>query len=656
MKLKNSTNGKPAVSARYFRKQDINQFKQGNHFELYQKLGAHCGNYRGKKGTYFATWAPEAKSVSVIGDFNQWKPARHPLVRRDDQSGIWEGFIPGVKKGALYKYHVVGCKKRKGIAKSDPFGFCHEAPSKSASVIWDLKYSWKDKQWMNNLPNHGYAHCPVSIYEVHLGSWKQAYPLNGRYQSYKELADTLVDYVKDMNFTHVELLPIMEHPYYASWGYQPLGYFAPTARYGTPQELMYLIDKFHQNGIGVILDWVPSHFPSDEHGLAEFDGTNLFEDGECHPEWTSCIFNLGKMEVIEFLVSNALFWLDKYHIDGLRVDAVASMLYLDYSREDGQWLPNFFGGKENIESVAFLRRLNEAIKEKFPKALIIAEESSAWPNVSRPTDKGGLNFDMKWNMGWMHDTLDYFKKPPLMRKKFQDNLTFSLCYAFTENYILSLSHDEVVHEKSSLIGKMPGKPKEKFSHLKCLYGYMYAHPGKKLLFMGSELAQWNEWNHDDYLRWNLLKYSQHQGIQQWVKDLNRLYKRSRALHEQDFCLEGFQWLDIGWTKKGLFSFLRKGVKRKDVILIVCNFTKSSIKNYKVGVPFKGEWKEVLNSDSTKYNGQGKICNDDVVAQPNPYHDQEYHLSLNLPPLSVLFYTLGKYKALESAKNCVNGYR
>ncbi len=617
---------------------DVYLFKEGSHFRLYDKFGAHPLIREGVEGTYFALWAPNAEKVSVIGDFNGWNKHAHPLGVRWDSSGIWEGFVPGVGKGSLYKFHIIS-KQHHQVDKKDPFASYSEIPPKTASIIWDLDYEWKDQDWMSSRHQKNSHASPMSIYEVHLGSWRRVTEGN-RFLTYREMAKSLVDYVKDMGFTHIELMPIMEHPFYGSWGYQTLGYFAPTNRYGNPQDFMFLIDCCHQNGIGVILDWVPSHFPSDDHGLANFDGTHLYEHADpqkgYHPDWNCYIFNNGRQEVKEFLISSALFWLDKYHVDGLRVDAVASMLYLDYSREEGQWYPNIFGGRDNLESIAFLRRLNEVVYENYPDIQMIAEESTAWTKVSRPTFDGGLGFGMKWNMGWMHDTLEYFKKDPVYRKYHQNDLTFSMLYAFTENFILSLSHDEVVHGKGSLIGKMPGDDWQKFANLRLLYSYMYAHPGKKLLFMGSELAQWGEWTHEQSLDWHLLQHDRHQQIQKTLKDLNSIYKQEASLYECDFESSGFEWIDGSDAEHGILSFLRKSRQSQEPIVVVCNFTPTPQYEYRAGVPFNGFWKEIFNSDAREYGGSGMGNLGGRSADEIPFHGRPHSLSLTIPPLACLY--------------------
>lgn len=619
---------------------DIYLFKEGNHFKLYNKFGAHPIDVNGIKGTYFAVWAPNAESVSVVGDFNGWNRHSHKLAVRWDSSGIWEGFIPGLKQGSFYKFHIVANGGHYKMEKIDPFAFYCETPPKTASIVWDLDYQWQDQEWMKNRRSHNSLQAPMSIYELHFGSWRRA--LDNRYLTYREMAQQLVEYIKEMGYTHVELMPMMEHPFYGSWGYQTLGYFAPSNRYGTPQDFMYLIDTLHQNNIGVILDWVPSHFPSDDHGLANYDGTHLYEHNDpqkgWHPDWKSYVFNNGRNEVKEFLISSAIFWLDKYHADGLRVDAVASMLYLDYSRKEGEWIPNIYGGRDNLESISFIRQLNETIYGYFPDVQMIAEESTAWTNVSRPTFQGGLGFGMKWNMGWMHDTLEYFKKDPIYRKYHHNELTFSMLYAFTENFNLSLSHDEVVHGKGSLLGKMTGDDWQKFANLRLLYGYMYAHPGKKLLFMGQEFGQWGEWNHEQSLDWHLTQYDRHQGLQKLVKDLNAVYKRERALFEHDFDSSGFEWVDCNDWQQSILSFIRKTPGAPDV-LTVCNFTPTPHQNYRIGVPYPGYWQEILNTDSSFYWGSGMGNMGGVHSEPIPIHGREHSINIVIPPLSAVYFRI-----------------
>ena len=624
-----------------FTAQDIYLFKEGSHFKLYDKLGAHPLSVEGVAGTYFAVWAPNAERVSVMGDFNGWDNASHPLRVRTDGSGIWEGFIPGLPAGTTYKYHVASRYNGYRVDKGDPFAFRWELPPLTASTVWNLSYEWGDGEWMKNRSRSNALDAPWAAYEMHLGSWRRVPEEGNRFLTYREMAPYLVNYLRETGFTHVEFLPVMEHPFYGSWGYEMLGYFAPTSRYGTPQDFMYLIDLLHQNGIGVILDWVPSHFPDDAHGLSYFDGTYLYEHADprrrFHPEWKSYIFNHGRNEVKQFLISSALFWFERYHIDGLRVDAVASMLYLDYGRKEGEWIPNEFGGKENLEAIAFIKRFNEAVYGNQPDGQTIAEESTSWPMVSRPVYIGGLGFGMKWNMGWMHDTLEYFSQDPLYRKYHHNQLTFSIWYAFYENFILSLSHDEVVFGKGSLLRKMPGDDWQKFANLRLLLGYMYGHPGKKLLFMGGEFGQWDEWYHEKSLDWHLLESPPHQGVQRWVKDLNGFYRAETAFHELDFRMEGFEWIDHRAGDMSVLSFIRKGKTTSDIILVVCNFTPVPRRNYRVGVPRGGFWAEVLNSDAKLYGGTGYGNFGGVEAAPLPAHGRDHSLSLTLPPLGVLFF-------------------
>jgi 1,4-alpha-glucan branching enzyme len=619
---------------------DIYLFKEGNHFRLYQKLGSHLLDVDGERGVFFALWAPNAEQVSVIGDFNGWNKTSHRLKVREDGSGIWEGFIPAIEQGAIYKYHINSRFHGYSVDKGDPFAVRWEEPPRTGSVVWDLDYPWQDGHWLENRRQHNSLDAPMAIYEVHLGSWRRVPEENNRFLTYVEMAEQLPEYLRKMNYTHVEFLPVMEHPFYGSWGYQTTGYFAPSSRYGSPQDFMHLVDRLHQAGIAVILDWVPSHFPSDEHGLAYFDGTYLFEHADrkqgFHPEWKSYIFNYNRHEVRAFLTSSALFWLDRYHVDGLRVDAVASMLYLDYARTEGEWIPNKHGGKENLDAILFLRNLNAAVYGNYPDTQTIAEESTAWPMVSRPTYLGGLGFGIKWNMGWMHDTLNYMSQDPVHRKYHHDQLTFSLWYAFFENFVLPLSHDEVVHGKGSLLGKMPGDHWRKFANLRALYGYMYGHPGKKLMFMGCELGQWGEWNHDGSLEWHLLDHAPHQGLQRWVEDLNKLYRREPALHELDFSGEGFEWVDVHDWEQSIISFLRKARNPDDIVLVVCNFTPVPRQNYRVGVPQGGYWQELLCSDAEFYGGTGFGNLGGVEAMPLPAHGRFHSLALTLPPMGVVF--------------------
>jgi len=577
---------------------DIYLFNEGKHYLIYNKLGAHIMDVGGVVGTYFAVWAPNAEHVFVIGDFNNWNKASHPLKPRE-QSGIWEGFVSGVMQGYVYKYFILSLHNGYRVDKADPYAFYNEAPPGTASIVSNLDYKWEDGVWMSQRHERNSARAPISIYEVHPGSWMHVPEENDRSLTYRELAPKLADHIKKTGFTHVEFLPIMEHPFRGSWGYQITGYFAPTSRYGSPQDFMYLVDYLHQNDIGVFLDWVPSHFTTDEHGLGFFDGTHLYEHADpqmgIHPDWDSYIFNYGRHEVQSFLISSGLFWLDKYHVDGLRVDAVASMLYLDYSRKNGEWIPNQFGGKENLEALSFLKRFNEVVYGTFHDVQTIAEESTAWPRVSHPTYVGGLGFGMKWDMGWMHDTLDYVSQNPVFRKYHHNELTFRSLYAFTENFVLPLSHDEVVHGKGSLLNKMPGDDFQKFANLRLLLGYMFAQPGKKLLFMGCEFGQWREWHHDRSLDWHLLSYPLHAKLLKWVEDLNRLYRKEPALHELDFNSSGYRWVDANDVEQSIISFIRRGGKGEDIILIVCNFTPVLRSGYRIGVPSNGHGHRRQNS-------------------------------------------------------------
>ncbi|MDD5150116.1 MAG: 1,4-alpha-glucan branching protein GlgB [Flavobacterium sp.] len=618
---------------------DIDLFKAGKHFRLYEKLGAHLLEVDGVKGVYFAVWAPSARSVSVVGDFNYWIQGEHQLQVRWDSSGIWEGFIPGIDKGATYKYKIQSNNGGIITEKADPFALYCEHPPHTASVVWDLNYQWKDKKWMETRKDHNDLDKPYSVYEVHLGSWKRN--TEGKFLTYLELAEDLVNYVKETGFTHVEFMPIMEYPYDPSWGYQLVGYFAPTSRFGKPQDFMVLVDKLHQAGIGVILDWVPSHFPDDAHGLGFFDGSNLFEHPDrrkgYHPDWKSLVFNYGRNEVRSFLISNAIFWLQHYHVDGLRVDAVASMLYLDYSRKDGEWEPNIYGGRENFDTISFLKEFNEAVYSNFEGIQTIAEESTSFPMVSRPTFAGGLGFGMKWMMGWMHDTLEYFQKETVYRKYHQNDLTFSMTYAFSENFMLPLSHDEVVYGKKSIAGRMPGDEWQRFANLRLLYGYMFTHPGTKLLFMGSEFGQSAEWNFERSLDWHLLQYPFHEGIKKTITDLNALYKSHPALHEKQFSPEGFEWINYSDHQNAVMSYIRKGNNPKDDLIVVCNFTPVVRPNYRIGLPKKGKLTEVFNSDATIYGGSGVANLEKLVIEASPYDGRGYSIELLLPPLSVSVY-------------------
>jgi 1,4-alpha-glucan branching enzyme len=619
---------------------DLYLFNEGSHFRLYDKLGAHVIDHNGLGGTYFAVWAPNATQVFVMGDFNGWNKSSHPLQPKGN-SGIWERFFPGIGKGTLYKYHIVSRFDDYRVDKADPFSIFNEIPPKTASIVWNLDYQWGDQEWMASRRQRNALDKPMAIYEMHVGSWRRVAEESDRSLSYRELAPQLADYLERLGYTHVEFLPVMDHPFFGSWGYQITGYFAPSGNYGTPQDFMYLIDTLHQRGIGVILDWVPSHFPADEHGLAFFDGTHLYEHADprqgYHPEWKSYIFNYGRKEIQSFLISNALFWLRYYHIDGLRVDAVASMLYLDYARKQGEWIPNQYGGRENIEAIGFLRRLNEEVYRNHPDVQTIAEESTSWPMVSRPNYVGGLGFGLKWDMGWMHDTLEYMSQDPIYRRYHHNRLTFRMIYAFHENFVLPLSHDEVVYGKRSLLGKMPGDDWQKFANLRALFGYMYAQPGKKLLFMGGEFGQWREWVHDGSLDWDLLGYPLHAGLQRWVQDLNRLYRSEPALHEMDCHPAGFEWIDCDDADSSTVTLIRKGKSTSTIILVICNFTPVPRYSYRIGSPRSGFWQEILNSDAGEYGGSNMGNLGGVETVPVPLHGRPYSLTITLPPLSVSFF-------------------
>jgi 1,4-alpha-glucan branching enzyme len=621
---------------------DIDLFKAGKHFRLYEKFGSHPMVVDGIEGTYFAVWAPTANQVSVIGDFNHWNDGEHKLNVRWDSSGIWEGFIPLVEKGATYKYKIHSNNQGYISEKADPYARRCEHPPLTASVVWNDDYKWKDKSWLKTRKKHNAIDAPYSVYEVHLGSWKR-HAEEDRFLSYYELADDLVKYVKEMNFTHVELMPIMEFPYDPSWGYQITGYFAPTSRFGYPDEFKYLVDKIHEAGVGIILDWVPSHFPEDAHGLGYFDGSNLYEHPDrkkgYHQDWKSLIFNYERNEVRSFLISNAIFWLEQYHIDGLRVDAVASMLFLDYSREEGEWDPNIYGGNENLAVISFLKELNIEVYRSFPDVQTIAEESTAFPMVSKPTFMGGLGFGMKWMMGWMHDTLQYFGTDPLYRKHHQNDITFSLAYAFTENFMLPLSHDEVVYGKNSILGRMPGDEWQRFANLRLLYGYMFTHPGTNLLFMGSEFGQYDEWNFQEGLDWDLLEFKPHQDIQNFYKELNKFYRETPALFEKQFSEDGFEWISFEDTENCVISYIRKGNDPKKNVVVVCNFTPAIIENYKIGVPSKGKLKEVFNSDSVKFGGSGISNKRQITSKKQVWNGKPYAAEITLPPLGIVIFEL-----------------
>ena len=631
--LQRAGQGSTAVRPAALTDHDVYLFREGTHTHLHRKFGCHL---QPDGGARFAVWAPNATSVAVIGEWNDWNPQADRLAPRADGSGIWEGEAAGARQGNAYKYRIHG---RGGyvVDKADPFAVYAEVPPATGSRAWSLDYDWHDAAWMRDRATRNGLHAPISIYEFHPGSWRRS---NGQYLGYRELAHALASYIKEMGFTHVELLPITEHPFYGSWGYQTTGYFAPTSRYGTPQDFMYFVDHLHQQGLGVLLDWVPSHFPTDEHGLQYFDGTHLYEHADprqgFHPDWNSSIFNYGRDEVRSFLLSSAMYWLDTYHLDGLRVDAVASMLYLDYGRKHGEWIPNQHGGKENLEAITFLRELNTAVYREHPDVMTVAEESTAWPMVSRPTYLGGLGFGMKWNMGWMHDTLSFMKDDPVYRKYHLGKLTFSLVYAFNENFVLALSHDEVVHGKGSLVGKMPGDSWRQFANLRALYGYMWTHPGKKLLFMGGEFGQRREWAHEGELEWHVSTLPEHAGVQRFVQQLNRVYREEPALHEVDFSHEGFEWVEGNDAEHTVIAFLRKPkLESAPPVLVVCNLTPEPRPNYVVGVPVLGHWREILNSDAREFGGSGWGNLGGVDAVPLPSHGRAQSLSLTLPPLSTI---------------------
>jgi 1,4-alpha-glucan branching enzyme len=617
---------------------DLHLFNEGQHTRLYEKFGAHVGELDGRRGTYFAVWAPNAERVSVVGDFNDWNSDSTPM-NPHESSGVWEAFVRDLGRGAAYKYHIRSRYHMYHVDKADPFAFYNEVPPRTASIVWDTGYEWGDQDWMRTRHEHNKLEAPMSAYEVHLGSWMRVPEEGNRSLTYRELAVKLGDYVSDMGFTHVEFMPVMEHPFFGSWGYQVTGYYAPSARFGTPQDFMYLIDHLHQRGIGVILDWVPSHFPNDEYGLAYFDGTHLYEHADprkgFHPEWKSSIFNYDRNEVRGFLISNAVFWLDRYHVDGLRVDAVASMLYLDYARKHGEWIPNQFGGKENLGAVSFLRAVNKEAYENFPDIQTIAEESTSWPMVSRPPYIGGLGFGMKWDMGWMHDTLLFMSKDPVHRRYHHNKLTFRGLYASTENFVLPLSHDEVVYGKGSLFGKMNGDEWQKYANLRLLFGYMFTQPGKKLLFMGDEIAQWSEWSHDSSVDWHALGFEDHQGIQRWVRDLNNFYRKEAALHETDFNPEGWRWIDADDSDNSVLTYMRLRKDGTEPLVIACNFTPVPRRAYRVGVPNQGYWGEVLNSNAAVYGGTDEGNFGGRMTEAIPCHGFDNSLLLNLPPLAMV---------------------
>jgi len=619
---------------------DLHLFGEGTHLEIYEKLGSHVMTIGEVRGVYFAVWAPNARRVSVIGNFNRWDGRRHPM-RMHPGVGVWEIFIPGLREGDIYKYEI---KTRQGLlrTKTDPYAFRMERRPDNAAIVQRIDhFEWHDEAWMAPRRKHNWFESPMAIYEVHLGSWRRQSNEKDDWLNYRELAHALAEYVKAMGFTHVELMPVMEYPYDPSWGYQVTGYYAPTSRYGAPEDFAYFVDYLHRHGIGVILDWVPAHFPRDDYALRRFDGSALYEHedprmGE-HPDWGTLVFNFGRHEVRNFLLANAVYWFDKYHIDGLRVDAVASMLYLDYSRKQGEWVPNKYGGRENLEAIDFLRKLNEVVHERFPGAMMIAEESTAWPMVSKPTHLGGLGFTFKWNMGWMNDFLKYMKEDSIHRKYHQHLITFSMIYAFSENFILVLSHDEVVHGKRALLDKMPGDVWKKFANLRVSLGYMYGHPGKKLLFMGGEFGQWWEWNHAESIHWHLLEHESHRKLQQFVKDLNHLYRREPALHEVDYSWEGFQWIDFQDADASLISFFRRGKNPDEVLVFACNFTPLPRKNYRIGLPLPGFYREALNSDSEYYWGSNIGNDGGVTAEEIPSHHLPYSAAITFPPLAVVVF-------------------
>jgi 1,4-alpha-glucan branching enzyme len=624
---------------------DLHLFGEGTHTEAYEKLGAHLREIDGVAGVAFGVWAPNAQRVSIVGDFNQWDGRTHPMRNRGP-SGLWELFVPGLAEGAIYKYEIRTRQGALPFLKADPYAFRAELRPRTGSIVARLdKHKWADADWIAERAKHAWLSSPITIYELHLGSWRRNAEQSNRWLTYNESADQLIPYLQKMGFTHVELMPVMEHPFDGSWGYQTVGYFAPTSRYGTPEEFMQFVDRLHQAGIGVLLDWTPAHFPRDAHGLAEFDGTHLYEHADprqgTQPDWGTLVFNYSRTEVQNFLIANALFWMDKYHIDGLRVDAVASMLYLDYSRRPGEWIPNEFGGRENLGAITLLKRLSEAVHGRFPGTLSVAEESTSWPAVSRPTYLGGLGFDLKWNMGWMNDTLKYFSADPIYRKFQHNRMTFSMLYAFTENFVLPLSHDEVVHGKASLLHKMPGDSWQQFANLRLLYGYMYAHPGKKLLFMGQEFAQREEWNHDASLEWHLLEYAPHQGVQRLVADLNALCRREAALHEVDFEWQGFEWLDCTDAEDSVLSFIRRARNSNDYLIVVANFTPVIRESYRVGVPEPGLYREILNTDAETYGGTNVGNLGGVQSEPLPWSNLPHSLKLRLPPLAITIFKLDR---------------
>ncbi len=624
---------------------DIDLFKTGKHYHIYEKMGAFPMNFNAQEGVYFAVWAPSAKAVSVVGNFNAWKGEHHKLFPRWDSSGIWEGFIPGIQSGELYKYKIHSKHQDIITLKADPYGRFCETPPQTASVVWQDDYAWQDAYWMSHRYKKNAHESPMSIYEVHLGSWRR-HMQEDRFLTYRELAVELVDYVKDMGFTHLELMPVMEYPFDPSWGYQITGFYAPTSRFGTPEDFKFLIDKCHRAGIGVILDWVPSHFPEDAHGLARFDGTHVYEHPDYkkgyHPDWKSLIFNYERPEVISFLISNAIYWLKEYHIDGLRVDAVSSVLFLDYSREEGEWEPNEYGGRENLAAMDFVRELNTAVYKEFPDVQTIAEESTDYPGITKPVFMHGLGFGMKWMMGWMHDTLDFFKREPVYRQSHYYDICFSIAYAFSENFVLPLSHDEVVHGKSALIGKMPGDEWQKFANLRLLYAYMYAHPGTKLLFMGSEIGQYNEWNFATNLEWDLLQYDVHAGLQATVRALNKVYKKYAPFYAKQFSDEGFEWITYNDVDNTVIVFIRKAKSWRNMIIVACNFTPNVIENYSIGLPLQGKLEEVFNSDAVEFAGSGVHNKKLIKISDKPFQDKPYSAEITLPPLGAVYFKVKRH--------------
>lgn len=631
----------PVEAYSRFTEYDINLFKAGKHFKLYEKMGAHLVEYKNTKGTCFAVWAPNASMVSVIGNWNGWNNQSHKLIARGDESGIWEGFIPEIGKGEAYKYFIQSKFGGASFEKGDPYAFYWEQPPKTASVVWDTWKDWEDEAWMEFRKTKNKLNQPFSVYEVHLGSWRRSPDDPEKVLDYKKLAEELSAYAKEMNFTHVELLPVMEHPFYGSWGYQVTGFFAPSSRFGEPQDFMQLIETLHKNGIGVILDWVPSHFPGDGHGLIYFDGTALYEHADprkgFHPDWSSYIFNYGRNEVRSFLLSNAFFWLDRYHADALRVDAVASMLYLDYSRKHGEWEPNIHGGRENLEAISFLQEFNTEVFKEFPDVQTIAEESTSFPKVTRMVSDGGLGFSMKWMMGWMNDTLKYFSTDPIYRKYHHEQITFSIMYAFAENFMLPFSHDEVVHLKKSLLEKMPGDQWQQFANMRVMLVYMFTHPGTKLLFMGDEFGQYKEWNHEQSVDWHLLDFSPHKGLQQLMKDLNALYSKEHSLYDKSFTADGFDWMKVDDADNSVLIYCRKGVKKTDITLIVLNLTPVARYDYRTAVPLGGEWKEILNADATYYWGAGFTTRGNVHSQPTAWDGKNDSVEIDIPPMGALVF-------------------